>query len=60
MSMDNDQLKNAAAMLKCGEYDGTHIMTGWIACKELIAAQARIATLEAQFKDRDWRACEKE
>lgn len=60
MSMDNDQLKNAAVMLKSGEYDGTHVMTGWIACRELIVAQDRIASLEAQLKEREWISVDKE
>ena len=58
--MDKQQLKKAAIYLKCGEYDGTHIMTGWIACNELIKAQDRIAELEAELKAREWVSVEDE
>lgn len=60
MTMDKQQLKKAAIYLKCGEYDGTHIMTGWIACNELIKAQDRIAELEAELKSREWVSVEDE
>ena len=47
--MDEEQLKSAAIYLKCGEYDGTHIMTGYLACRHLIEAQKQLAEKDAEI-----------